>query len=227
LFSKYNYTYEENNSNTNYIAFNIWWKQERFQKVQFERCRSGKNENWDSIVMDINNENYQKYLLNQTQSVFESGAQGVFLDTVNDYPQLTEGTINFIKILHKKYPNKFFIMNKGFTITDKVVDSIQGVLFEGFGACYNFNKKYYAIFDKEGMNWIKSTAEKLKKYQDEGNLRMIASVYAPSPLSPLTLYSKLLANEYEFTFYCSNLDITDVWFNLFYPIPGGIHIFAE
>jgi hypothetical protein len=203
---------------------------EDFKKYNLSAAAIGKNENWDSIIMNINNKNYQKYLLSQIQSVFDSGAQGVFLDTaddIDDYPQLTDGTVHFIKMLHEKYPDKFFIMNRGFTIIDRVVDSIQGVLFEDLGTYYNFDKKCYTTFNKEEMDWIAHTAEKLKKYQDEGKLRVIASGYAPSPFSPLTLYGKLLADKYGFAFYCSDLDITDVWFNFVYPMPIGTHIFAE
>ncbi len=180
--------------------------------------------------MNINDKNYQLYVMKQISGVFESGTQGVFLDTIDDidsYPQLRNGTINFIKLLHKKFPGKFFIMNRGFMVLDEVMGSIQGMLFEDFGTYYNFSRKRYMVFNRKNTDWIIGIANKLKKYQDEGELRIIASGYAYSPFSPLTLYGKLFAKKYGFAFYCPNLDITEVWFDFLYPIPRMFHTLAE
>ncbi|GEM_PF-6297062 len=197
-----------------------------FVKYKLDSAVIGENTNWQTKIMDISNKNYRKYLLAQIQNVFDSGAQGVFLDTVDDvddYPRLKNGTISFINFLHEKYPEKFIIVNRGFTILDKIVNDIQGILFEDFGTYYSFKDKCYKIFGKDDIDWENKIAEKLELYQSKGKIRVIASGYANSPFSILTLYSENMAKKYNFAFYCSNLEITEIWFKFFYPFPpiGG------
>ncbi len=200
-----------------------------FEKYKLKDAVIGKNENWNSLIMNINDKNYQKYLLDKIQDVFDSGAQGVFLDTVDNvdiYPELKSGTIDFIKMLHKKYPDKFFIMNRGFSILDDVADGIQGVLFEDFGTYYNFSDKQYEVFDKSDLDWIISVAKKLKSYQDKKEIRVFASGYAPSEFSPLVLFSENLAKEFHFVFYASDIEIEHVFMRFVYPFPKAYHTFA-
>ncbi len=200
------------------------------EKYGLKKAVLGKNGNWGSYIMDINDLNYQNYVLKQVQAVFDTGAQGVFLDTIDDvenYPQLKPGTIKFLKALHEKYPDKFFIMNRGFDVLDSVADDIQGILFEDFGTYYDFGKKCYRVFSKGDLQWIENMARKLKKYQDEGKLRILASGYAPSEFSPLVLFSENLAKRYGFAFYASDLQIEYVYLRFAYPFPKSVHIFAE
>ncbi|MCD6427440.1 MAG: endo alpha-1,4 polygalactosaminidase [Caldisericaceae bacterium] len=201
-----------------------------FEKYKLKDAVIGNNNNWDSPIMNINNKNYRNYVIRQIRDVFDSGAQGVFLDTIDDvenFPELKKGTIEFVKMLHQKFPDKFFIMNRGFAILDDVADDIQGALFEDFGTYYNFDKKRYEVFSEKDLDWINKMALKLRKYQDRGKIRVFASGYAPSQFSPLVLFSELLARKYGFVFYASDIWIEDVYLHFRYPFPRVIRVFAE
>ncbi len=201
-----------------------------FEKYGLKDAVIGNNGNWNSPIMDINNKNYRRYVLDQVRGVFDTGAQGVFLDTIDDvenYPQLKNGTIKFVKMLHEEFPDKFFIMNRGFAVLDDVVNDVQGVLFEDFGTYYNFDKKRYEIFSKKDLDWINKTAIKLREYQDQGKIRVFASGYAPSEFSPLVLFSEQLAKRYGFVFYASDIQIESVYMHFSYPFPGVTRVFAE
>ena len=135
------------------------------------------------------------YLLNK-------GFDGVFLDNLDavdwyawNLPDksegLKQGVIELVHKIREKYPEILIVVNRGFSIIDKVALYIDGMLFESFGTYYNFHEKKYMKFSGNDIEWIKvqySRIESLAKnyeweyvlllgYADPDNSTMLAEHY--------------------------------------------------
>ncbi len=120
----------------------------------------GKNGNWNSYIMDIRNINYQKFLLNKIDKLYQKGFRNFFFDTMDSYKSVLpkkewasyeKSLAFFINKVYNKYHIKI-ILNRGFEVFDKVSKDIYAVVCESLFQGYN-GKKYVKVPEND-RKWL-------------------------------------------------------------------------
>jgi uncharacterized protein (TIGR01370 family) len=100
----------------------------------------GTNPMWKSLVADVRNKEYRKFLLEVVaKRIADRGFEGFLLDTLDSYQlsakkeewkDFQDALVDFVKELRKRYPDKLIVLNRGFEFIDRVKDDVNGVLVE-------------------------------------------------------------------------------------------------
>ncbi len=124
----------------------------------------GFNHTWQSNVVDLNNKNWQQWILERAKKLQNLGYDGIFLDTLDSYNLLTGSNeqkkaqklalIKTIKILNKELPELKLHLNRGFDLIPALEGVVHAVSVETlFQAWSETNKKFYPVKEHD-TNWL-------------------------------------------------------------------------
>ena len=138
-----------------------------------------KNKNWNSIVLDIKNKEYQEFLFQKMiEPLLKKGFENFFFDTLDSYQLYSKNQqeraenekalADFINEFHKRYPASKLVVNRGFEIIDKIHNSIEAVLFESYYKGLSGNPKQpYKDVSKKDRKWFKLWLKKIRSYKKD------------------------------------------------------------
>lgn len=190
-----------------------------------------RRELWNEYVINVCSPSWEKIILEKViPYLVKKGFDGVFfdnLDMVTVYPQFSKAIIKIIKDVRQRYNNIIIIVNRGFTITNKIAPYINGVLYEDFGTYYNFTtKKYVKVKD---LTFLQITSKYLRKLAEEYNLTILALGYADvsnkTQLKEYMTYVNNLAKKYGFIPYVTDIYLSKI--NTLYAIEENKLIISE
>jgi len=152
---------------------------------------------WDSYLMDMTSQHYQKLLLEEIQKqIVQKGLDGVFLDTVgniNSYlPEKeqeaqNEAMLSFIKKIKQQYTGLSVAQNWGFqTLADYTVPYIDFIMWENFS---------YDVVGED--DWALDRMEQLVHIRDKFGTQVMAIGFEDEEKS------RALAEKYQFKFFYS------------------------
>ncbi len=102
-----------------------------------------QNPNWGSYYVNANSNAWHDYVLQTLIPELSSSViSGLFLDTldtVDIYPETTNGMISLVNKIRLYYPDYYIVQNRGFTIINETASSINALLFEEFSTYYDFD----------------------------------------------------------------------------------------
>jgi uncharacterized protein (TIGR01370 family) len=81
----------------------------------------GRNEDWGSYYIDAGQPGWQDLMVSVAGEYIARGFDGVFLDTldtVDVYPETTDGMIAIVHNLRAAYPEALIVQNRGFSLID-------------------------------------------------------------------------------------------------------------
>ena len=141
-----------------------------FEKIKNETI--GKNENWNSYILDLNAKNTNKtlhYLIDKHLKTKDF--DGLFLDNIDNYtkygptPEKKEKLVYFLDSIKNKYPDKLLIQNAGLLILEDTHKFIDVVAIESIATNYDFkNNKYQLRNLKEFEKLIAEIETKQAQY---------------------------------------------------------------
>jgi len=145
-----------------------------YEKVQ-DTWIVAKNSEWNSLVLDIKNKEYQKFIFNEIiDKRIALGFENFFFDTLDSYQLASSSNaqresykralIEFINIFHKKYPKAKLIINRGFELIDSIYNSIDAVLFESYYFGLGSGETPYRRVSEEDRKWLDIHIKKIKTY---------------------------------------------------------------
>ena len=133
-----------------------------------------KNKTWNSLIADLNNEKYQKFIFERIAKLHKQGYRNFFLDTMDSYHVTSQdkalfksqqkALISFVHKLHIKYPKSKIIINRGFEILDEIHKDIDAVVAESLFARYNHDEKSYALVPRNDREWLLENFQKAQAY---------------------------------------------------------------
>lgn len=133
----------------------------------------GTNPMWNSLVADVRNKEYRKFLLDVVaKRIADRGFDGFFLDTLDSYQlsakkeewkDFQDALVNFVKELRKRYPDKLIVLNRGFEFIDRVKGDINGFLVESLFSGLDAKKRYREISEEE-RRWLLNQLNRIKSY---------------------------------------------------------------
>jgi uncharacterized protein (TIGR01370 family) len=104
-----------------------------------------ENPNWASDVVDLTSPLWGPFVVSQLAlPAIQKGFDGFFLDTMDSYYLTSwsgwkaqeEGLVSMVKQLKAAYPTKKIIINRGFPVFGKLVNTVDGMLVEGLYYSY-------------------------------------------------------------------------------------------
>ena len=146
----------------------------------------GKNNTWNSKVLDVANSDWRKFLLQRVEVLHNAGYQGLFLDTMDSYQLYAStaeardaqerGLIDFLKLVKERYPDMRLIANRGFEILDAGAEYLEAVAAESLYASWDNNAQTYIEVEEDDRQWLLGH---LNKVRDQHELDVIVIDYVP------------------------------------------------
>lgn len=167
----------------------------------------GKNEVWGSYFIDASQPGWQELMASVTGDYIAQGFDGVFLDTVDTvdvYPETTDGMIALIHGLRTAYPDALIIQNRGFSVIDAVASDVNAVMFEDLSTTYNFEKQEYIFIQDSG------TADLMVALHEGTGLPILALDYAPPDNPGMAYRAVQVARGYGFIPSVSVINLDDI-----------------
>jgi hypothetical protein len=193
---------------------------EQNQKLPYKII--GENKNWHTYIYDIGDKKYQQYLLQKIKNCknfdgFMFDTLDSFLLTKTDKLKYETSLSNFINKVHKLYPDKKIILNRGFEIYKNVKDSINAVLIE------NFLTLHHTPTTANEQKWL---LNKIKPIQKDGKKIIIVDYVKNHNLKKAKKIAKKIAS-YGFIPFVSNINLTDIGVSSNFIIPRKILVLYD
>lgn len=145
----------------------------------------GKNEIWNSHILNIENKETQETLLEIFNINMEKGLDGMFLDNIDNYtefgptPENKEALIDFLEVLNIAFPNIYLMQNSGVSIIKDTHPYIDAIAKESIATDYDFKNKKYQLRDEE--IFIKLLSELNQVFKDF-EVPVVLIEYADTPV---------------------------------------------
>ena len=147
---------------------------------------AAKNKAWKSVVLDIRDKNYQRFLFEEIiEPLRKRGFENFFFDTLDSYnfyaktkkqKKACEAALaDFIHRFHKRYPKSRLIVNRGFEIIPRIHDDIAALLFESYYRGIDVKDLSYKKVSKEERKWLDDKLAVVRRYRKD----IIAVDYLP------------------------------------------------
>ena len=156
-----------------------------YAKLRKEWIRT-QNKAWKSVVLDIRDEGYQKFLFEEIiEPLKKRGFVNFFFDTLDSYSfyakskadkkECEAALASFIEKFHTRYPKSKLIINRGFEIIPRVHDDITALLFESYYRGIDVKDLSYKKVSKEEREWLDAKLSLVRRYHKD----IIAVDYLP------------------------------------------------
>ncbi len=146
----------------------------------------GENPAWASRLMQVGSEAWRSYLLEDGAAVaMKAGFDGFFIDTIDSTSLIPDRherrnaaghIVSVIKEMHKRWPKKKIIINRGFDLLPELKSQIHGLMVESVFQTFDAKQRRYVATEPEGSEWLETKIE-----QAQG---MGLTVYAVDYVSP-------------------------------------------
>ncbi|TDN81243.1 glycosyl hydrolase family 114 [Salegentibacter sp. 24] len=140
--------------------------------LELEKFTLGKNEIWNSYILNMENKRTQKALMEIFDYNMQKGLDGMFLDNIDNYtefgptPEKKEALLAFLKDLNNTYPDIYLIQNAGISIVKDTNPFIDAIAKESIATDYDFkNKKYQLRDDKIFTRLLNELKEMYKDFE--------------------------------------------------------------
>ncbi len=146
----------------------------------------GTNESWNSKVMDLSSNEWQRFVLQRVNELITRGYNGLFLDTMDSYQlfaktpeqkqQQEKGLSNLLYRIKRQHPNLRLIANRGFEIIDQIAPYLEGIAAESLYSGWNNESQAYVEVPANDRQWLNTTLARIKQ---QHQLDVIVIDYVP------------------------------------------------
>ena len=125
----------------------------------------GTNEAWSSHVMDVTSRRWRDFILDDVAApALAKGYDGLFLDTADtashpafkDKARARLAVIDMVMAVHRRWPGKQLVINRGFDLLKDLAPVLSGVLVESVYQTFDPATKHYRAVTAEGSAWVVS-----------------------------------------------------------------------
>lgn len=201
---------QENNKVLGYISLGeVNEAAAHFQQVQ--GFTLGKNEVWNSHILDIKNDETRKSLLEIFDFNMKKGLDGMFLDNIDNYAQFgptpgrKEDLLEFLKDLKLKFPNIYLMQNAGVSLIKETNQFIDAVAKESIASDYDFGLKKYQLREEE---IFKALLNELSQAYDDYQIPVVLIEYADTPELKKALQERLA--EVSWPYFIGEIDLQQI-----------------
>jgi len=163
-----------------------------FDEVK-ESWKRGENTAWNSVIVDLQNLEWHRYLLEKRLTpLWNQGYQGFFLDTLDSYMRLfsaeaqaqqRRGLVTLIAEIYRRFPGVKLVLNRGFEVMPEVFQYADGVVAESLFRRWNPVESRYLEVPKADRDWLLFELQRVVK---DYHLAVTVIDYLPSESVELT-----------------------------------------
>lgn len=129
-----------------------------------------RNDSWNSQVMDLTSPAWREHLLGRAKALEAQGYAGLFLDTLDSFQLLPEGSreaqraglASLLREMHKRQPTFKLFFNRGFEVLPELDGVPAAVAFESLYAGWDAAAKRYRPVSESDRKWLLSELEPLR-----------------------------------------------------------------
>ena len=189
----------------------VWefdWSNDELINLWLEKSKIWINEERSSIIIDMSNKNWQKYIISKWKELKKLWCNWLFLDTIwNDWQE--KWWIQIVKLLKLSWKNSYIIVNNPHNIKNEIFDYVDWIMFEN----------YWDIWTKANTSesdWYFELSKEYKnKYIDNGKKVIALTYWDPTwnNSKKKTWWNDVLdiTNKYWFELIFSNYDLTKIY----------------
>lgn len=181
-----------------------------------------KNPNWDSYMIDVRAPEWQALVIEKIiPQIIEKGFDGVFLDTIDNaeylekyypakkFPGARAAMINLIRVIRKKFPSIYIIVNRGFSMLSEISSVIDGVVAESIFTRIDFENNTVRLLtpDEYYMN-----IQRLVAARSKFNLTIFTLDYINPNDTTYVNSIMTKSRNYEFIPYLSTTKLDSIYF---------------
>ena len=137
-----------------------------------ESATLGTNESWNSKVMDLTSNDWQRFILQRVNELTARGYNGLFLDTMDSYQlyaktpeqkqQQEQGLGNLLYRIKRQHPNLRLIANRGFEIINQIAPYLEGIAAESLYYGWDNTAQKYVAVPENDRQWLHTTLSRIK-----------------------------------------------------------------
>ncbi len=172
------------------IDSNRWY----YPKLE-ERGFLGKNENWNSSFLNLEDSFTRSVILNEVLTeITAKGVDGIFMDTIDAVSPYAKNShlepymLELIREIRNRNPELILIQNSGLFLLEESKDYVDGVLIEDIASGYDFENQEYFIKSVEAYH---ERSNLVRSYSDKFNLPFFIVDFAIEPSSIKEVESRL------------------------------------
>ena len=144
--------------------------------------RPDRNGEWGSYFVDANSLEWKARVLDHLvpDIIERHGMDGLFLDTVDTaevYPETAAGMVALIVAIRDRYPRMPIVVNRGFTVLDRLLGTVDGVMFECYTSKYDPTTKQSRVLRPEELESADQTLKKVVEQRQATGLRVLLLDY--------------------------------------------------
>jgi polysaccharide biosynthesis protein PelA len=127
--------------------------------------RPERNPDWGGAFVYVGHPGWVEHVSEQAQAAFDTGFTGLFLDTLNvelTFPEDVPHLIALIATLRELAGTAYILANRGFAMLPRLVELVDGVLFESFSVRWVENG--YAPWPPDVLESHAQIAEQLLEF---------------------------------------------------------------
>jgi polysaccharide biosynthesis protein PelA len=133
---------------------------------------------WDGLWVDCGSPAWQTHVLDESiPAILGRGFQGLLLDNLDvqeSHSETRSGVIELVQRIRTAYPGLMLIGNRGFSVLDALLPTVDAILFEAFTTYHDGDR--YAAWSEAGLAWTEDKALWLRSLGHE--LAVFALDYA-------------------------------------------------
>lgn len=125
----------------------------------------GENKAWKSSIVDVNNKDWQDYVINkQMAPLWARGYRGFFLDTLDSYQLISQdpsfqrvqqqALVNLIHTMHNRFPGIKLILNRGFELLPDVANDAVALAAESLFQRWDTDSNSYGEVPQADRDWL-------------------------------------------------------------------------
>lgn len=194
-----------------------------------------RNTDWDSLVVDLRDDAWRSYVVEQATALWAEGYDGIFLDTLDSYllpaplaqaqAEQQDALTTLLNSIAANSPESdvALILNRGFEVLDSLAFQPEAVLAESMIHGYDAGENQYFRRSTEDTQWLE---DRLDEVQALG-IEAIVLDYLPSSDQGARLAAAREISQRGYTPYISNGLLTDFGVSSRYPQPRRVLVFYE
>lgn len=210
IIQPYNFNLYKNYTGKKVCYLTVWefdGTQQELDALWLSGAKVWVNTQWNSIIMNMSDINWQNYLINKSNDLKKMGCNGMFLDTIwNNWQEAW--WIEIVKKLRNNWQDAFIIPNNPHNIKEAIVDYVDGAMFENFW-------DYGTTENSSDGLWYKNLSQEYKNlYTSKGKPVYALSYGNPYQNTTLKKWGQKvvsLANTYNFQVIFWDYNLTKIF----------------
>ena len=140
----------------------------------------GENRAWGELIVDACSPEWRRVFAEALHWVSSRGFRGFMLDNldvVDVYPRMKHCIADLVGLARRLYPRAPIMVNRGFSILERISHLIDYLLFEDFPSYYDASRREYRVYTGRDLAWLVSMLRRSEALAAHNGFEIILLAY--------------------------------------------------